>query len=215
MSITNQNRRRETPILIPNRIIPELLGLIQIIRLPKTIQRTRLLVIKPNPRLALTTPMQQTDRPRMKGPTNTIDVVPTKPMLVPPMVNSLNIARKNKQKRRQRPQLVNPLLPLEFHPVLDFLPKVPLSPPHQVHHHHPRVEVARELVREVLGEVRVAILRRADHARPCECHAPELAYVVDHDHVGVEVDHAVHAGVQHVAEVVARVVQGVFQGLSD
>ncbi|RDX90673.1 hypothetical protein CR513_27443, partial [Mucuna pruriens] len=213
MSIPDQNRRRETPILIPDPIL-HLFGLEQIIRLPKTIHRTRFLVIEPDPRLPFPTPMQQTNRTRMQRATNPVNVIPSEPVLVPPMINGLNIPREDKQKRRQRTQLVNPLLSLQFHPVLDPLPIVPLPPPHQIHHHHPRVEITRlsgrehtvvpELVREVFSEVRVAILGRADHARVREWHAPELAYVVDDDDVGVKVYHAVDAGVQHVAEVVAR-----------
>ncbi|KAF8683858.1 hypothetical protein HU200_044798 [Digitaria exilis] len=95
-----------------------------------------------------------------------------------------------------------------------------------VEHHDPRVEVARpppgerprepllrpEPGREVLGEVGVAVLGRADGAA-AEVGAPELGDVVDEDEVGVEVDDAAHAGLEEVGEVVARVVEGLLQSL--
>ena len=171
MGITNQYGRREAPRLIPPPPSIKVLRLIQIIRLPKPIQGTRLLVIEPHPRLPFPTPMEQAHRSRMQGPTHPINIVPTKPMLVPPMINGLNIPRENKQERWQRTQFIDPLLPLELHPVLDPLPIVPFPPPHQVHDHHPSVEVTRpsrtentwqqrvqpELIGEILSEICVAI----------------------------------------------------------
>ena len=148
MSIANQNRRREAPILISDSILHLF---IQIIRLPKTIQGTRLLLIKPNPRFPFPTPMKQTHRTRVQRPTHPIKIIPTKPMLVPPMINRFNVPTKHKQKGWQRTQFINPLLPLQLHPVLNFPPVVPLPPLRQIHHHHPGVEIAR--------------LARAEHAR--------------------------------------------------
>ena len=43
----------------------------------------------------------------------------------------------------------------------------------------------------------------------------ELDYVVDHDHVGVEVNHAVNAGIENVSKVVLGVVQRVLGSLLD
>ncbi|MFS8031632.1 hypothetical protein Hanom_Chr17g01548161 [Helianthus anomalus] len=71
---------------------PITLTFIKIVRLPQMIQRARPLVIKPHPRLPLTTPMQQTNRTRMQGPTTPFHIIPTEPVLVPPVMNGLNIA---------------------------------------------------------------------------------------------------------------------------
>ena len=96
------------------------------------------------------------------------------------MLNRRNLSGENQQERRQRPQLVNPIALLNLHPLLDDLRVPHAPPPLEIHHHHPRVEVARappserageslvgpERRREILGEVRVAVLRSSDSFRP-------------------------------------------------
>ena len=165
----------------------------------------------------------------MQRPTTTSYIVATEPMLVPPMVYGLHVSREDQQKRWQRTQLVDPLLSLHFHPVLNPLPVVPFSPLHQIHDHNPGVEVARvsgreypgknrvgpERVSEILGEIRVAVFGGTDDTRRGKVGLPELDDVVDHDHVGVEVNHAVNAGIENVSEVVPGVVQRVLESLSD
>jgi hypothetical protein len=115
---------------------------------------------------------------------------------------------------------------LYLHPPLDALGVARFPPPLQVEHHDPCVEVARvpagespgePLVRpepgsEVLREVGVAVLRRAD-GTAAEVGTPELGDVVDEDEVGVEVDDPAHAWLEQVGEVVARVVERLLQGL--
>ncbi|PON53754.1 hypothetical protein TorRG33x02_304400 [Trema orientale] len=173
--------------------------------------------------------MEQADRTRVQRPAAPPDIVPAEAVLVPAVVNGLHVPGEDQQERRQRTQIVNPLLPLHLHPVLDPFPVIAFPPPHQIHDHHPRVEVAGpprpehpgqdrvgpEPVREVLGEVGVAVLRGPDDACPRQGRAPELVDVVDDDHVGVKVNDPVNAGIEDVAEVVPGVVQRVLQGLAD
>ena len=109
----------------------------------------------------------------MQIPTATSNIVPTEPMLVPPMRNRRHVSGENKQKRRKRSQLVDPLRPLNLHPLLDPSRVGTSSPLLQINHHHPRVEVTSppppskrtresllgpEPSGEVLSEIRVAVL---------------------------------------------------------
>ncbi|KAJ0493410.1 hypothetical protein HanRHA438_Chr12g0554761 [Helianthus annuus] len=87
--------------------------------------------------------MQQAHRTRMQPPAASFHVISPKPMLVPPVVNRLNVSGEHQQKRRQRTQLVNPLFPLQFHPVLNPPPVLSASPFHHIHYHHTGVEIAR------------------------------------------------------------------------
>nr|GMC46187.1 hypothetical protein KK1_012206 [Ipomoea batatas]GMD25851.1 hypothetical protein KK1_012206 [Ipomoea batatas]GMD28774.1 hypothetical protein KK1_012206 [Ipomoea batatas] len=173
---------------------------VQIIGLPKMIQRTGFLLIKPHPWLPFPTPMKQAYWAWMQGPTRAQFVVPTQPMLVPAVINGLDKPTKNKQKWRQRSQLVNPSLPLKLHPFLQFPAEISGAPSPEIHHHDAGVEVARrsrveysrenrvgpEGIGEVFGEIGVTILRRSDDFRIGERNVPELENVVDEDHVGVE-----------------------------
>lgn len=151
---------------------------VQIIRCPQRIQRARLFRVQPQPRLPAAAPVEQTHRAGVQVPAASPHVVPTQTVLVPPVVNRRHVSREHQQKRRERPELVDPGRPalLDLHPPLDPL-RVPEPPPFtQIDHHHPRVEVARaptrkraritivrpETGREVLREVRVAVLRRSD-----------------------------------------------------
>lgn len=75
--------------------------LVQIVWFPKMIQRTGLILIKPNPRFALPAPVQQAHWAGVQRPTGSCHVVPTQPMLVPSVVNWLNISTEDEQKWRQ------------------------------------------------------------------------------------------------------------------
>jgi len=123
--------------------------------------------------------MQQTHRPSVKVPATPLHVIATQPVLIPPVLNGPHVSREHQQKRRQRTQFVDPVALLDLHPPL-YPPTVTvLPPPHQIYHHNTRVEVARPSPheraceprvrpkprREVLGEVRVTVLRRADCSR--------------------------------------------------
>ena len=61
----------------------------------------------------------------------------------------------------------------------------------------------------------MAVFGGTDDTRRGQVGLPELDDVVDHDHVGVEVNHAVNAGIENVSEVVPGVVQRVLESLSD
>lgn len=144
------------------------------------VERAGLLGFESDPRLAFSTPMEQRHWPRMQRPTAASDIVAAEPMLVPSVIYGLHISGEHQQKRWERTQIVNPSLSLQLHPVLDLLPEISLPPPLQVHHHHAGVEIAGlsrgedprenrvgpEPVREVLGEVGVAVLRGSDYPRP-------------------------------------------------
>ncbi|GAB2280377.1 hypothetical protein Dimus_015012 [Dionaea muscipula] len=193
------------------------------------IQRTRFLAIQPHPRLPLATPMQQAHRPRVQRSTAPLHIVPSQTVLVPPVVDRLHLTSEHQQEWRQRPQLVDPPLLLDLHPILDLPPVIPFPPPHHVHHHHPRVEVAwapaqehpgqcrvgPERLGEVIGEVCVAVLRRTDDVVSGKSHVPELVHVVYQDQVRVQVDDPLHTRVEDVAQVVSGVVQRVLQRLAD
>ncbi|KAJ0455341.1 hypothetical protein HanIR_Chr15g0750121 [Helianthus annuus] len=123
--------------------------------------------------------MQQTRRTGMQIPATPLHIIPTEPMLVPPVINRFNITTKHQQKRWQRTQLIDPFLLLDLHPVLDPFPVVSGSPFLHIHHHHPRVEVTRffrsrpeypghnrvgpETVGEVVGEISVTVFRSSDN----------------------------------------------------
>ena len=177
------------------------------------IQRTRSLLIKPNPGLPFPAPMQQTHRSFMQRPTASSYIVPSQTMLVPPVINRFNVPREYQKKRRQRTQIVDSSFLLYLHPSFDLFSIAPFPPPHEIHHHHTRVEVARLPTRErpgqtrvgpetrgeVFSEVSVTILRSPDDSRPGQRRVPELGDIVDHDDVRVEVDDPVDAPVEDVS----------------
>ncbi|EYU38129.1 hypothetical protein MIMGU_mgv11b008018mg [Erythranthe guttata] len=125
---------------------------IKIVRRPKMVDITRLPRVEPQPRLPFPTPMKKTNRTGVQSPAFPFDIITTQTMLIPPMVNRLDIPGKNKQEGGQRPQLINPLMLLHNHPILDFLRISPVTPPVQVHDHHPRVEL-----RDVVDDDEVGI----------------------------------------------------------
>ncbi|KAF5806775.1 hypothetical protein HanXRQr2_Chr05g0225571 [Helianthus annuus] len=92
--------------------------------------------------------MQQTNRPWMQIATQPAIIIPTKPMLVPPMIHRSYLSGKNKQKRRQRPEFINPHALLQLHPFFYLCRIFPSPPPAQVHDHHSGVEITRFPVRE-------------------------------------------------------------------
>ena len=61
----------------------------------------------------------------------------------------------------------------------------------------------------------MAVFEGSDDTHRSQVGFSELDYVVDHDHVGVEVNHAVNAGIENVSEVVLGVVQRVLGSLLD
>ena len=131
------------------------------------------------PGLATTGPMQQAHRPSVQVPATPLHVIATQPMLVPPVLNWRHASREHQQKRRQRTQLVDPIVLLNLHPPLYPLAVPDFPPPHQIYDHHARVEIARPPPRErageahvrpepcgeVLGEVGVAVLGGANGSR--------------------------------------------------
>ncbi|PON40550.1 LOW QUALITY PROTEIN: hypothetical protein PanWU01x14_296860 [Parasponia andersonii] len=180
----------------------------------------------PKPRLAAPGPMQEADRARVEVAAAAPDVVAAQAVLVPPVLDGRHVSREDQEERRQRAQLVDSVALLDLHPPFDP-PRVPGPPPlDQIHHHHPRVEVARpparerrrvppvrpEARREVLGEVGVAVLRGPDRPRP-EARPPQLRNVVHHDQIRVEVDDPPDAGLEQVRQVVPGVVQRLLQRL--
>ncbi len=147
-------------------------------------------------------------------------------MLIPSVVDWLNIASKHKQERGQRAKVINSCLLLPLHPALDRGSVVLLPPFHQIHHHHTCVEVARlvpavvedlgesfvapERVSEVFGEIGMAILWSTNGSRP-QSGAPELDDVVHDNEIGIQVDYSLHTGLQNVGQVAPRVVQRMLQ----
>jgi len=123
--------------------------------------------------------MQKTHRPSVKVPATPLHVIATQPVLIPPVLNGRHVSREHQQKRRQGTQFVDPVALLDLHPPLYPSTVTIFPPPHQIYHHHTRVEIARppphegarephvrpKTRREVLGEVRVTVLGRADGSR--------------------------------------------------
>lgn len=173
--------------------------------------------------------MKEADWARVKIPTKPTKVVPTKPVLVPSVINSCDVASKYQQKRRQRTQLIDPHALLQLHPLLDPGRVVAHPPTIQIDHHHARVKVASFSAREgeresgvgpedwgeVGGEVGVAVLGGGEDGGGAEIGGRELRDVVDEDEVGVEVDDAAGAGGKEGGEVGAGVVEGAVEGGAD
>ncbi|KAF3784110.1 hypothetical protein EJ110_NYTH15557 [Nymphaea thermarum] len=201
---------------------------VKIIRRPEAVDGTGLPRVQPQPWLPLATPVQQANRPGVEGPAIALEVVASKSMLVPPVFNILDVAGEDQQERRQRAQLVYPGVPLDHHPILD-LPGVPTFPPLlNIHDHDAGVEVAglpamegpRKLgvqpegIGEVVGEICMAVLRRAQHLVP-QLHFPQFGNVIDHHKVGVQVDDPPDIRPQDVGEVDPRIVERLVQRLAD
>lgn len=157
-----------------------------------------------------------------------LEIIPAETMLVPPMINGPDLSGEDEQHRRQRPEVIYPLLLLHPHPLLHLLRVTPPPPPVHVHHHDAGVEVARppplerggeggvgpESLRVVAGEVGLAVLRRGEDLTP-EVGPPELGDVVDDNDVGVEVDDAPDVVGEDVRHVDPGVVEGLVEGLPD
>ncbi|KAJ0925826.1 hypothetical protein HanRHA438_Chr04g0164071 [Helianthus annuus] len=73
--------------------------------------------------------MQQTNWAGMQIPAQPPKIIPTKPMLVPPVIHRRNLPAKHQQKRRQRSQLINPHPLLQLHPFLNLCCKLTKTPP--------------------------------------------------------------------------------------
>ena len=145
------------------------------------------------------------------------------------MIHRAYVPGKDQQKRRQRPELVDPHSLLELHPLLDLRGVVSGPPPAQVDDHHAGVKVAGPSAREgeregrvgpercgeVSAEVGVAVLRRGEHGVVWERRGGELGDVVDEYEVGVEVHDPADAGGEEVGKVVAGVVEGAVEGGAD
>lgn len=159
----------------------------------------------------------------MQRSTAIFNIVTTEPVLVPPVVNRLDISGEDEEERWEGAQIVNPCAFLQFHPALDLLLVIPEPPSGQIHDHYSSVEVAGgsrsedpgknrvgpELLGEVIREIGMAILGCSDDSRPGQFDVPELVNVVDDDHVGVKVNDSVNAGIKNVAQVISSVVQRV------
>ena len=94
-----------------------------------SIQRARPVSIESSPWLAFPTLMQETHWIRMQISTQPMKVVPTKTMLVPPVVHWGYVSSKNQQRWWQRTQLVDPHSLLELHPFRYLCCVVTASPP--------------------------------------------------------------------------------------
>lgn len=200
----------------------------EIVRSPEAIQRTGFLRVESQPWLPLPAPMEEAHRTRMEVSAESLEIVATEAVLVPPVLDSLYVAGEHQEKRRKRAELVDSVPLLDFHPVLELLRELPLPPFPEIDHHYAGVEVARsaaskrrredpigpELGREVASEVRMAVLRRAEHVA-LEIDPPELGHVVDDDEIGVEVDYAADAGGEEIREVDPGVVERLVQGSPD
>ncbi|WVZ10528.1 hypothetical protein V8G54_015058 [Vigna mungo] len=139
----------------------------------------------------------------MKVTTETFEIVAAETVLVPTVLHALHITGEHKQKWWQRSELVDPVPLLDTHPGLELFRVSSLAPLPQINHHHTGVEVARfaslkrrrvarvrpEAMREVIGEVGMAVFGRAQHAG-VEVDSPELCHVVDDDEIGIEVDNS-------------------------
>ncbi|KAJ8621197.1 hypothetical protein MRB53_029726 [Persea americana] len=197
----------------------------KIVRRPETIERTRPLGIQSQPWLSLPTPMQQTDRTRMQIPAKPLQIISSKPVLIPPVLDPSHITCKNQEKRRERTQFVNPNPLLYSHPLFELLRVAALPPPLDVDHHHPSVEIARlpaakrpgkarvrpELAGEVAGEIGMAVLGRPEDMG-AEIYRPELGHVVYDDEIRVEVDDPSDPRWEEIREVDPSVVEGLIEG---
>lgn len=150
--------------------------------------------------------MQQANRSRVYPPAQPQLIIPTKPMLVPPLPDGGDPPCELEQEWRERSQVIDPVSPLQPHPRLDPV-GVPSFPPScEVDDHDPGVEVAGlawpggegpregrvgpEGRGEVGGEVGPAVLGCGDDGAVGEGCGCEVVDVVDEDEVGVEVDEA-------------------------
>ncbi|GER42769.1 DNA binding [Striga asiatica] len=154
--------------------------------------------VEPEPRLAAAAPVQQAHWTRVEVPAAPPHVVPAQPVLVPPVLDRRHASGEHQQERRQRAEFVDPARTrlLRLHPRL-YAARVPQPPPFpQIYHHHPRVKVARppagehagesrvrpEMLGEILREICVAVLGRADCFLP-QARPPQLRNVVDDDQI--------------------------------
>ena len=200
----------------------------EIVRSPEGVKRAGSAGIEAEPRLALTTPVEKTDRTGVEFPAETPEVIPTEAVLVPAVLNAFHVTAEDEQKGWERAELVDPPPLLDAHPVLEALRVAALAPAPEVDDHDAGVEVAGaaaperrregrggpEPGGEVGGEVGVAVLGGAEDAG-VEGDGPELGDVVDEDEVGVEVDDAADGGGEEHGGVDAGVVEGLLEGAPD
>ena len=200
----------------------------EVVRRPEVVDGARAPRVEPDPWLPLAAPMEEADGPRVEATAPPLDVVAAEAVLVPAVVDGLDVTGEHEEERRQRAEVVDPRLLLHLHPPLDAAGVAAGAPLADVHDHDAGVEVARaaageraverrvrpERVGEVVGEVGVAILGRADDVA-AEVDGRQRADVVDDHHVGVEVDAAAHVGRERVGEVDARVVERLVERVAD
>lgn len=150
-------------------------------------------------------------------------------MLVPLVVDGGDVASKDQEERRQRPELVDPHPLLELHP-LHYPIRVPACPPLvQIDDHDAGVEVAGPAVleregegrvgpkrrRKVGGEVGVAVFRCGEDLGGLQWGRRQLGYVVDEDEVRVEVDDSAYTCREEIGQVVAGVVERAVERRAD
>jgi hypothetical protein len=213
-------------------IVPGAAAAKEVVGRPERVERARPAGVQPQPRLPLPAPVQQADRTGVQLPALPRHVVAAEPVLVPPVPHGLDLAGEHQEERREGAQLVNPgLLLLHLHPVFQLRGVPAGAPPVQVDDHYPGVEVAGgarpvgedggvlgvapERVGEVRGEVGVAVLGGSEGGVGAEVGGPEAGDVVDHEEVGVEVEHAGDGARQEVREVDAGVVEGLVERAPD
>jgi len=169
--------------------------------------------------------MQETNRARVEISAESTEVIAAETVLVPPVIDGGDVAGEDKLEGRERTQVVDSDPLLKLHPFLDFGGVIPLSPPLQIDHHHPRVEVAGlpvgegegergvgpERWGEIRGEVGVAVFRGGEDRLVPQRGIRQLGNVVDEDKVGVQVHHAPHAQRKEVGQVGACVIQGAIE----
>lgn len=70
-------------------------GLVEVVGRPEVIQRARPVRVKTHPWLAAAAPMEETHRPPVEVPAAAVDVVPTEPMLIPPVIDRRHVPREH------------------------------------------------------------------------------------------------------------------------
>uniref|UniRef100_J3MNJ9 Uncharacterized protein n=1 Tax=Oryza brachyantha TaxID=4533 RepID=J3MNJ9_ORYBR len=102
--------------------------LVEVVWRPEVVDGAGLPRVESQPWLPLAAPVEEADRARVEAPAPALHVVAAEPVLVPPVVHRLDVAGEHQQERRQRAEVVDPLLLLHRHPLLDA-PRVPAAAP--------------------------------------------------------------------------------------